>query len=65
VIAVVYYPDVWYDVYELSFWGTLSWVVAMLVMFYYVLKWRKNTEKFYKALKEWEELQKQQGGGSS
>jgi hypothetical protein len=49
----------------LSFWGTLSWVVAMLVMFYYVLKWRKNTEKFYKALKEWEELQKQQGGGSS
>jgi hypothetical protein len=39
---MVYYSDVRYNVWELAFWGTLSWVVAMLVTFYYVLKWRKN-----------------------
>jgi hypothetical protein len=44
------YPDVWYDTSQLAIAGTASWVFAVLVISYYLLKWRKNSEKFYKAL---------------
>ncbi len=48
------YPDVWYDPNQLAIVGTASWVFLMLVTAYFVLKWMKNTDKFYKALEEQE-----------
>ena len=44
------YADVWYNAYQLAIVGTASWVFAVLVISYFLLKWRKNSEKFYKAL---------------
>lgn len=44
------FPDVWYDPNTLAIAGTASWVVAGLVIAYFVLRWMKNTEKFYAAL---------------
>jgi hypothetical protein len=44
------FPDVWYDPNVLAAAGTASWVVAGLATAYFVLKWLKNTEKFYAAL---------------
>lgn len=44
------FPDVWYDTNATAFWGTASWVVAGLATAYFVLKWLKNSEKFYAAL---------------
>lgn len=46
----VEFPDVWYDPNTLAIVGTGSWVVAGLATAYFVLKWLKNTEKFYMAL---------------
>ncbi len=48
------YPDVWYDPNQLAIVGTASWVFLMLVTAYFVLKWMRNTDKFYKALEEQE-----------
>ncbi len=50
ILQAYRYPDVWYNTYELAVAGTASWVFAVLVISYYLLKWRKNTEKFYKAV---------------
>lgn len=50
VLQAYQYPDVWYNTYTLATWGTASWVFAVLVISYYLLKWRKNSEKFYKTL---------------
>lgn len=44
------FPDVWYDPNVLAIAGSGSWVVAGLATAYFVLKWLKNTEKFYAAL---------------
>ncbi len=44
------YPDVWYDISINAIVGTASWVVAGLATAYFVLKWLKNSEKFYAAL---------------
>ncbi len=52
VLQAYQYPDVWYNTYQLAIAGTASWVFAVLVTSYYLLKWRKNSEKFYKALAE-------------
>ncbi len=57
ILQASQYPDVWYNTYELAIGGTASWVFAVLVCSYYLLKWRKNSEKFYKGLAE------QQKGG--
>jgi hypothetical protein len=46
----VTFPDNWYDTNVTAFWGTASWVVAGLATAYFVLKWLKNSEKFYAAL---------------
>ena len=48
------YPwtDVWYNTYTLAIVGTASWVFSVLVISYFLLKWRKNSEKFYKALEK-------------
>ena len=43
------YPDVWYDTNFNAIVGTASWVVAGLATAYFVLKWLKNSEKFYAA----------------
>ena len=43
------YPDVWYDTNLNAIVGTASWVVAGLATAYFVLKWLKNSEKFYAA----------------
>ena len=43
------YPDVWYDTNVNAIVGTASWVVAGLATGYFVLKWLKNSEKFYAA----------------
>lgn len=50
----VSYPDVWYDPNQLAIVGTASWVFLMLVAAYFVLRWMKNTDKFYRALEEQE-----------
>ena len=52
VVATVLatYPDVWYDVNINAIVGTASWVLAGLATGYFVLKWLKNSEKFYNAL---------------
>ena len=47
---MVLYPDVWYDVNVNAIVGTASWVLAGLATAYFVLKWMKNSEKFYAAL---------------
>jgi len=44
------FPDNWYDTNLTAFVGTASWVVAGLATAYFVLKWLKNSEKFYAAL---------------
>jgi len=44
------FPDVWYDTNVNAIIGTASWVVAGLATAYFVLKWLKNSEKFYEAL---------------
>src|SRR5947207_7330190 len=49
VIQTVY-PDVWYDTNLNAIVGTASWVIAGLATGYFVLKWLKNSEKFYAAL---------------
>lgn len=43
------YPDVWYDNNVNAAIGTASWVAAGLATAYFVLKWLKNSEKFYAA----------------
>ncbi len=48
--AAAGYPDVWYDVNVNAIIGTASWVLAGLATAYFVLKWMKNSEKFYAAL---------------
>lgn len=45
------FPDVWYDTNLNAIVGTASWVIAGLATAYFVLKWMKNSEKFYAALK--------------
>ncbi len=47
--AAAGYPDVWYDVNINAIVGTASWVLAGLATAYFVLKWMKNSEKFYAA----------------
>lgn len=49
------YPDVWYDTNVNAAIGTASWVVAGLATAYFVLKWLKNSEKFYERLKQQQE----------
>lgn len=44
------FPDVWYDTNVNAIIGTASWVVAGLATAYFVLKWLKNSEKFYETL---------------
>jgi len=44
------FPDVWYDTNFNAIVGTTSWVIAGLATAYFVLKWLKNTEKFYVGL---------------
>ena len=44
------FPDRWYNPYTLAIAGTASWVFSGLVIAYFVLKWLKNSEKFYAAL---------------
>ncbi len=51
----VVFPDNWYDTNVTAFWGTASWVVAGLATAYFVLKWLKNSEKFYAALAKQQE----------
>jgi len=48
-------PDVWYDTNVNAIIGTASWVVAGLATAYFVLKWLKNSEKFYDALHKQQE----------
>ena len=48
------FPDVWYNTDVLAVAGTGSWVVAGLATAYFVLKWLKNSEKFYAALRQQE-----------
>ena len=43
------HPDVWYDVNFNAIVGTASWVVAGLATAYFVLKWRRNSQKLYAA----------------
>ena len=45
------FPDVWYDTNTNAIVGTASWVVAGLATAYFVLRWLKNSEKFYSALR--------------
>lgn len=45
-----HFPDQWYNTDVTAFWGTASWIVAGLATAYFVLKWLKNSEKFYAAL---------------
>jgi hypothetical protein len=49
------YPDVWYDTNVNAIIGTGSWVVAGLATAYFVLKWLKNSEKFYERLHKQQE----------
>lgn len=49
------YPDVWYDTNVNAIIGTASWVVAGLATAYFVLKWLKNSEKFYERLHKQQE----------
>ena len=51
-LASVVFPDNWYDTNLTALVGTASWVVAGLATAYFVLKWLKNSEKFYAALAE-------------
>ena len=51
-LASVIFPDVWYDTNLTALVGTASWVVAGLATAYFVLKWLKNSDKFYAALAE-------------
>ena len=44
------FPDVWYDTGVNAIVGTASWVIAGLATAYFVLKWLKNSEKFYSSL---------------
>ncbi len=57
------YPDVWYNTYTLAIVGTASWVVAGLATAYFVLKWLKNSEKFYAALRQQEMAPKRMAAG--
>ena len=57
------YPDVWYDTNVLAVVGTASWVVAGLATAYFVLKWLKNSEKFYAARRQQEMAPKGVAGG--
>ncbi len=50
-IPLVGFPDTWYDTSFNAIVGTASWVIAGLATAYFVLKWMKNSEKFYAALK--------------
>ncbi|MBI2866967.1 MAG: hypothetical protein HYX97_01370 [Chloroflexi bacterium] len=61
----VEYPDVWYDTNVLAIVGTGSWVVAGLAIAYFVLKWLKNSEKFYAALRQQEMAPRGMAGGRS
>jgi len=61
----VAYPDVWYDTNILAIAGTASWVVAGLATAYFVLKWLKNSEKFYAARQQQEMAAKGMAGGRS
>ncbi len=49
IIGAVF-PDVWYDTNVNAIIGTASWVIAGLATAYFVLKWMKNSEKFYASL---------------
>ncbi len=53
-ISLVEYPDVWYNTNTLAIVGTASWVVAGLATAYFVLRWLKNSEKFYAAVRQQE-----------
>ena len=64
-IPLVTYPDVWYDTNVLAIAGTASWVVAGLATAYFVLKWLKNSEKFYAALRQQEMAPRGTAGGRS
>jgi len=44
------FPDVWYDTGVNAIVGTASWVIAGLATAYFVLRWLKNSEKFYAKL---------------
>jgi hypothetical protein len=50
IAAAAGFPDVWYDTNINAIVGTASWVIAGLATAYFVLKWMKNSEKFYAAL---------------
>ena len=50
-IPLVAFPDTWYDTNLNAVVGTASWVIAGLATAYFVLKWMKNSEKFYAAVK--------------
>ncbi len=52
---VAHFPDNWYNTDVTAFWGTASWIVAGLATAYFVLKWLKNSEKFYAALAKQQE----------
>jgi hypothetical protein len=49
------FPDVWYDTNVNAIVGTASWVIAGLATVYFVLKWLKNSEKFYDRLHQQQE----------
>jgi hypothetical protein len=53
--TILAFPDVWYDTNVNAAIGTASWVVAGLATAYFVLKWRRNSEKFYEALRRQQE----------
>ena len=52
---VAHFPDNWYNTDVTAFWGTASWIVAGLATAYFVLKWLKNSEKFYAGLAKQQE----------
>ena len=61
--ALATFPDVWYNTDTLAVVGTGSWIVAGLATAYFVLKWLKNSEKFYAARREQEMAPKGGAGG--
>ena len=49
--ALQIFPDTWYDTNLNAIVGTASWVIAGIATAYFVLKWMKNSEKLYAALR--------------
>jgi len=58
------YPDVWYDTNVNAIVGTASWVIAGLATAFFVLRWMKNSEKFYAALERWKASQAERVAGA-